>query len=110
MAEEIKKKTGAGEHDTDYKFGYTEFAGKADKTEIKVANGEEFDNTALLEMLGFKQNNQGIMILEATGHESVLEGRDASGKLKIKSRKTNGRKMKDSIEIEKREKQAGKEI
>ncbi len=110
MAQEIRKKSPAGEKDTDYQIGYTNFAGNKEKTEIKISDGVKFDQTAFLKMLGFKQDEQGRMTLEASGHESEVEGRETSGNLRVRSRRANGRKMKDSVDIERRNRQAGMEL
>lgn len=46
----------------------TQFAANQERTEIKAPEGKEFDNDALLELLGFEKDGKGLK-LAVEGHD-----------------------------------------
>jgi len=72
-----KKMRPAGKNDK-FDVTYTHFATERQKAEILTGNGEKFDNDALLEMLGFKKNEQGELTIKAYdgGKAKTSKGQD----------------------------------
>lgn len=62
------KKMPAGQKD-ELTIAYTSFASNLEKSEIKVGEGKEFDNDALLAILGFKEDGKGGLKLPVEGHD-----------------------------------------
>ena len=66
---------------------YTGFATNLEKSEMLVQEGKQFDNDALLELLGFEKDDRGSMKLSTEKHncEVVAKGkkirRDNSGNI-----------------------------
>ncbi len=85
MTEKLKGKSRPAGIGDKLKIGYTHIATNDKKTELRTGEGQEFDNNALLEMLGFKEEN-GIMKLSAS---SNTVKRDKRGK--VIAREVDGR-------------------
>ena len=60
---EVKTKP-AGKNDK-FDVTYTHFATEKQKNELSTGKGEKFDNNALIEMLGFRENENGEMVVKA---------------------------------------------
>ena len=59
-----KKMKPAGKNDS-FDVTYTHFKTDRQRNELSTGNGERFDNDVLLEMLGFKENENGEMAIKA---------------------------------------------
>ena len=91
----------AGLNDENYEMGYTDFAGndnKKERAEILIGNGVRMDIEAFLQLLGFTKGKDGIMRIDATDNEVVVDGRDENGNLRVVERrpKTRDQESKDS--------------
>lgn len=88
MAKTVKKKSMPAGKNDNIRVAYTQFESNMDRTEIKVGDGREFDNDALLELLGFEKDASGVLRLPAASHEF---DRDSKGNIirmaEIKARK-----------------------
>lgn len=61
------KSKAAGKNDK-FEITYTEFAANQERTEITTGEGKQFDNDALLELLGFQKDANGELKLSAADH------------------------------------------
>ena len=61
------KKVPAGKND-ELTLTYTQFATDKERSELLAPEGHEFDNDALLEMLGFEKDGKGLKLV-TEGHD-----------------------------------------
>lgn len=80
---EVRKTVPAGKNDN-MELTYTQFATNQERTEMLTGEGKEFDNDALLELLGFEKDGNGLK-LSTSSHDVE---RDDKGKV---TRRRKGR-------------------
>lgn len=62
-----KKRIPAGKNDN-VTVTYTQFAANQEKTQVITGDGKEFDNDALLKLLGFEKGANGVLSLQTEEH------------------------------------------
>lgn len=92
MAERENKTRPAGINDN-IEVTYTNFEANSERTEVKTGEGKEFDNEELLRMLGFKENAQGIMTLNATSNKVEKDEKGKTVRRTVAGRTLTGKRQ-----------------
>ncbi len=66
-----KAKNPAGRNEK-FEVTYTGFATNKERTEMQIDEGHEFDNEALLQMLGFEKDSNGQLVLKTNEYDCEI--------------------------------------
>ena len=77
---------------------YTHFAANQERGEIAVGEGKEFDNDALLTMLGFEKDENGELKLPTSNYEIEIADNGEIIRRKVKDKVLTENKTEDKGE------------
>lgn len=72
MTKKAVKRTPIGKEEG-VELTYTNFAANQERTQLQTGEGREFENDILLEMLGFKKDENGNLRISTNNHKAQRE-------------------------------------